>query len=218
MRRSSLALGQPERERLVAGARVFGIALDLDQVERFVRFSQLLDQWAARVNLLSCSSAVELVDRHFVDSLAAAAHLGNARVVVDLGSGAGFPGVPIAISCPGRRVMLVEVRQRRLSFLHEVKRSLRLDAIEVVEARAERGRPEGVVAAQMAMARAVWANDRILDIAPLWIEGSGGLLWMRSSKAGLDAQDHAPRAMRLSRRTVYRIAEGPERAIEIYRT
>lgn len=136
--------------------------LDLDvskaQIQAFTAHYQLLLRWAPKVNLTTVLDAEEAAVRHAVDSLLFHHVLpSNAHPLADLGSGAGFPGIPIAIQRPERRVLLVEPIRKRCSFLRTVVAELDLGAVQVVEGRLEsagplpRGLPaEGIVS------RATW--------------------------------------------------------------
>jgi 16S rRNA (guanine527-N7)-methyltransferase len=224
----TLTLGAAERDRLAAGARRFGVVLDPRAVERFVAYAELLGRWSGRMNLISCGSADELVARHLLDSLAASPCLGAARTVVDLGSGAGLPGVPLAISAPARRTILVESRRRRASFLREVRRTLDLDNLEVFEQRAvgadstsDGGASCASVPADAVVCRAVWPSEELLPIAAAWLRPGGTLLWMRASpKRGRQRGAGAPDAaseMIWDSTVEYAIDDGPVRRIEIFR-
>jgi len=232
----TLTLGAAERDRLVAGARRFDVVLDARAVDRFVAYTELLGRWSARINLISCRSGDELVERHLLDSLAVSPYLGAARTVVDLGSGAGLPGVPLAISTPARRTVLVESRRRRTSFLREVRRTLDLENVDVLEQRAVAGagsvpdvRTTGApVRAEAVVCRAVWAGEELLPVAAAWLCPGGVLLWMRAS-AKNPPRESGPRGnavhvdvgaasgMIWDSNVEYSIGNGPARRIEIFR-
>ena len=100
-------------------------------------YLELLMRWNARTNLTSVRDPREIIRRHFGESLFAAQHLpGSARKLLDLGSGAGFPGLPIAILNPDIQVTLAEAHQKKASFLREVVRTLQLP-VQIWAARAE---------------------------------------------------------------------------------
>jgi 16S rRNA (guanine527-N7)-methyltransferase len=90
-------------------------------------YLDLLLKWNARTNLTSIRSPKEIVTRHFGESLFAAHHLGEPKTLLDFGSGAGFPGLPIALLHPEIHVTLAESQNKKASFLREVVRTLNLD-------------------------------------------------------------------------------------------
>jgi 16S rRNA (guanine527-N7)-methyltransferase len=106
---------------------------------RLAQFLDLLVRWNARTNLTAIRSPKEMVRRHFGESLFAGGHLGDPLpdTLLDLGSGAGFPGIPIALLHPEIRVMLAESQNKKATFLREVVRSLGLRNVEVWAGRAE---------------------------------------------------------------------------------
>jgi 16S rRNA (guanine527-N7)-methyltransferase len=91
-------------------------------------YLDLLLKWNARTNLTAIRSPQEIVTRHFGESLFAAQHLGEPKTLLDFGSGAGFPGVPIALLRPEIHVTLAESQNKKASFLREAVRSLSLKA------------------------------------------------------------------------------------------
>src|SRR5574337_244260 len=98
---------------LVDEAYGFGIELDNDQIEQFAAFTELLLQWSARLSLTGAQTADAIIGEHIVDALSVAAMISNRTRVADLGSGAGFPGIPVAICRPDATVILVESRRKR---------------------------------------------------------------------------------------------------------
>lgn len=97
-------------------------------LDRLVCYAELLEKWSQRHNLVSYTGREELVTRHLLDSLAAAPLMGDQGRLVDVGSGAGLPGVPLLAACPGFSGVLLEPRQKRWAFLKLVIRELGLDA------------------------------------------------------------------------------------------
>lgn len=100
-------------------------------------YLDLLLKWNARTNLTAIRDPEEIVSRHFGESLFAAQHLGPCETLLDLGSGAGFPGLPIALLCPRTYVTLAESQNKKATFLREAVRTLNLENAEVWPARAE---------------------------------------------------------------------------------
>lgn len=105
--------------------------------EQILLFLQELLHWNQRINLTAIRNPQEILIKHFLDSLLAASLLENWGTLVDLGTGAGFPGIPIKIWNPETEVVLVESRRKKVAFLEHVVRTLKLNRIEIVQARAE---------------------------------------------------------------------------------
>ena len=94
--------------------------------EQLLIYLELIVKWNARINLTAIRTPEEIVRRHFGESLFVGAHLGACGTLLDFGSGAGFPGVPIQLLRPEVQVTLAESHGKKAAFLHEVVRSLNL--------------------------------------------------------------------------------------------
>jgi 16S rRNA (guanine527-N7)-methyltransferase len=100
-----------------------------DELERLVRYAELLEHWSSRHSLVSWKSRDELVRRHLLDALAARELFGGVGALLDIGSGAGLPGIPLLAANPGWTGVLLEPRQKRWAFLRLVIRELALAAV-----------------------------------------------------------------------------------------
>ncbi|MDO4492278.1 MAG: 16S rRNA (guanine(527)-N(7))-methyltransferase RsmG [Clostridia bacterium] len=108
------------------------------QLERFQKYYELLVDWNTRMNLTAITEAREVAEKHFADSLAAAAYISDGAHCVDVGTGAGFPGVPLMILRDDITVTLLDGLNKRLIFLETVLRELGLtDRATLLHARAE---------------------------------------------------------------------------------
>jgi 16S rRNA (guanine527-N7)-methyltransferase len=124
------------RARLAAGLAALDIALDEDAIGRLLDYVDLLVRWNGAFNLTAVRDPAEMVTRHLLDSLAILPHVGG-RTLADLGSGAGLPGIPIAIATPEREVLLVDSNGKKARFLREAVRRLALAKTRVAESRVE---------------------------------------------------------------------------------
>ena len=124
---------------LVSGASRFGVSLTANQVEQFMLYRELLILWNDRVNLTAITNLGEIEERHFLDSISCVLGTGdlNGRKLVDVGSGAGFPGIPLKIAYPGMGLTLVESIGKKATFLQEVCEVLSLEAVNVLAERVE---------------------------------------------------------------------------------
>ncbi len=110
-----------------------GLDLGAEQKAKLLDFSKALLQWNKRTNLISKSDESRVFSRHIVDSLSATSILvGNS--IVDIGSGAGLPGLPLAIACPHKKFTLYERMKKRAHFMQFVIANLRIDNAEVIKA------------------------------------------------------------------------------------
>lgn len=130
-------------EELTQGAATLGVALDARQHELLMDYLALLIKWNKAYNLTAVRNPDEMVSRHLLDSLSVVpfvAERGNDWL--DVGSGGGMPGVPLAILFPERRFTLLDSNGKKTRFLTQVKLELGLENLGVVNARVEAFRPE----------------------------------------------------------------------------
>jgi len=111
--------------------------LEQDQIDQFNRYLDLILKWNSRTNLTAVREPGEIIDRHFIESIFCARMLpGNLASLLDLGSGAGIPGIPIAVCRPDLDVTLAESQNKKAAFLNEAVRVLELN-VKVFSGRAE---------------------------------------------------------------------------------
>lgn len=115
------------------------IQLDEDQIKKFHCYYELLVEWNKVMNLTGITEYDEVNEKHFIDSLSIIKllDLSNIKNVIDIGSGAGFPGVPLKIAFPHLKIVLLDSLQKRVRFLNEVINEIGLDDIIVLHGRAE---------------------------------------------------------------------------------
>lgn len=126
-------------ERLKTGAGELGIALDDECLPRFRRYYELLIEWNTRFNLTRITEEDEAAVKHMLDSLSALRLPGSDgwRRLADVGSGAGFPGIPLKIARPGLEVTLIEATAKKVGFLAAIVKELGLEGVETVHGRGE---------------------------------------------------------------------------------
>jgi len=129
-------------DRLIAGATKLGLELTSEQLEQFQLFYQELVEWNRKFNLTAITDYGEVQIKHFLDSLtltlALAPHkTDRAYNVIDVGTGAGLPGIPLKILWPGIRLVLLDATAKKATFLNHLKQRLGLEDVEIVVGRAE---------------------------------------------------------------------------------
>jgi 16S rRNA (guanine527-N7)-methyltransferase len=117
----------------------FGLHLSQTHLQRFDLFLSELKDWNAKINLVGPATEAGVVRELLLDSLIPCPHLPDSGALLDVGSGAGFPAVPIKICKPGLRVTLLEPNRKKCSFLRQVIRVAGLQGVEVVRGRIEEG-------------------------------------------------------------------------------
>lgn len=180
--------GQPEvRQYLQAAASAAGLSLAESQVVVFERYLATLLLWRRRLPLVSQTAVAEIVTKHVEDSLALLPHVASGARVVDLGTGAGFPGMVVAIARSDAAVHLVESQRRKVSFLLDVVRQTGLGNVAVVEGRAEglQSRDDFRGGFDVAVSRAVWPAREFFAIARPLLRPGGCAVAMKTRKDGL---------------------------------
>lgn len=116
-----------------------GVELNDTQVQQFIKYHEILVEWNSFMNLTGITEYEEVVQKHFVDSLALCKSIDVSKVesLIDIGTGAGFPGIPLKIAYPHLKVTLLDSLQKRIKFLNEVVSQLRLEDVETIHGRAE---------------------------------------------------------------------------------
>jgi 16S rRNA (guanine527-N7)-methyltransferase len=122
---------------LVKGAEQIGITLTSQVVESYLFYIKELKKWNRRINLTALTTNRDIAVKHFLDSLTITPFLQDATQVLDIGTGAGFPGLPLKILSPSIELVLLESSQKKCSFLRHIVRGLKLAGVEIVHGRAE---------------------------------------------------------------------------------
>lgn len=124
---------------LIQAARELDIELSEIQVNQFIKYYEILVEWNSFMNLTGITEYDEVVVKHFIDSLliVKAFDLSGTKSLIDVGTGAGFPGIPLKIIYPDIKVVLLDSLNKRIKFLNEVISQLELTKIETIHGRAE---------------------------------------------------------------------------------
>ena len=134
-----------------------GLELEHRQAELLLAYLELLLKWNKAYNLTAVRDPAQMVTRHLLDSLAIAPHL-RGQDIIDVGTGAGLPGIPLAILFPDRRISLLDSNGKKTRFLFQVKTALCLDNMLVHHARVESFRPPALYDAVLSRAFASLAD------------------------------------------------------------
>lgn len=115
--------------------------LSENQYKQFIKYMRLLQDWNEKVNLTAITEDEDVIKKHFIDCIKAfkSKPIRNAKTVIDVGTGAGFPGLPIAIMSPSTKVTLLDSLNKRVIFLNTVVTELGLKNVTIIHSRAEDG-------------------------------------------------------------------------------
>ncbi len=178
-------------------------ALTSAQREKFVRYYEMLLDWNARMNLTNITEKEQVAQKHFADSLAALPLLPENARVADVGTGAGFPGVPLLIVRPDLELVLIDSLEKRLKFLQAVLDELGLQA-QIVHARAEDAGRDKLLRASFdaALSRAVAPLPTLLELTvPLVKVGGSAIAYKGNAGEELASSENAARVLRVKMAT-----------------
>lgn len=161
---------------LLDGTRALALELDEAQLARLVAHLDLIDEWSARMNLTAIRDRPSQITKHLLDSLTVQPYLRGERIA-DVGSGAGFPGIPLAIVEPHRYFTLIESTGKKCRFLEHVRDTLGLKNVAIVQSRAESYKPD--MRFDTVLARAVGPVADLVKVAGPLVVGGGRLLAMK---------------------------------------
>jgi len=198
-----------EKSELTSGALQLGVELSPSDIARLLRFLDLIYEWnrSAGLTAIPREKAVRL---HLVDSLSAVPFVHGRRRVADLGTGAGLPGIPIAIACPDTAVVLVETRRRKASFLGEAVRELGCENCLVHHGKAEDVAKLGLEI-DAVIARAFLPPVELVALSAKLVEPGGDVVIMGSKRdAALDASPVVQSAFTLSEDRSFTLPGGDE--------
>lgn len=137
--------------------------------------------WNRKMNLTAIKDPLAIAEKHFIDSAAASLFLGNEKTLLDMGTGAGFPGIPLKILRPDLKVLLLDASRKKVSFLNHVIRMLALKDIKALHARAEdlHNNPEYKLRYDGMISRAFTKLSDFVDLAIPFLSPEGALFAMK---------------------------------------
>jgi 16S rRNA (guanine527-N7)-methyltransferase len=160
------------QKELLSGLSSLGLDPTEEQISAFLGLAEQLDNWSQRISLTGHRGVPAIVQGLILESMALGRALPEWTTLVDLGSGAGFPGLPLAIAWPERKVTLVESREKRVHFQKAAIRALGIPNVTPLHGRVEDLAPQGAdVVVAMAMAK----PEQALELMSSWV-GPGGVL------------------------------------------
>jgi 16S rRNA (guanine527-N7)-methyltransferase len=168
---------------LITGACKLGIDMDHRQAGRFGRYGQILQQWNEKINLTAITDPVEIAVKHFLDSVAPWSAIPRQGTLLDIGTGGGFPGVPLKILRPQQPMVLIDGVRKKINFVKQVVRELQLENIEVIQARAQelmRRHPESGPFDTI-VSRALADSHTMIELAAPLMKPQGRLILYKGS-------------------------------------
>lgn len=188
------------RDYLASAAHQYGLALSDNQLAAFSRYYELLLDWNSRLNLTAITEPKEVAVKHIIDSLSCydEVYFPQACRVIDVGTGAGFPGLPLKIYRPDISLVLLDSLNKRLTFLQAVVQELGLGSVTTVHARAEEGgrRPDLRDSFHVVTSRAVARLSVLAELCLPFVKPGGVFVALKGAQFAEEA-DEAQTAIRL---------------------
>ena len=178
-------------EGLLEKASTMGVRFSVEQMDKFYKYMNLLIEWNEKMNLTAIIEPNEIILKHFIDSITILKDIKDGSIVVDVGTGAGFPGIPLSIMNPTLKITLVDSLNKRLIFLQEVINELDLKNVELVHARAEefgrnkKYREKFDVATSRAVANLATLSEYLLPLVKI----NGKAISMKAGNASQEIED-----------------------------
>lgn len=169
---------------LKEGAENLGVHLTEKVLTQFSLYLEELLLWSPTIDLVAQTDPVLIIRKHFLDSVAAAAYFTRAVTILDLGSGAGLPGIPLALAFPQISFTLIEARRKRVSFLRHVARKIGMQNLTIREGRAETLAQDIAlqVSFDIVITRATWSIASLLDLAYPFLRAEGKVFAMKGPR------------------------------------
>ena len=178
-------------EGLLEKASTMGVRFSVEQMDKFYKYMNLLIEWNEKINLTAIIEPNEIILKHFIDSITILKDIKDGSIVVDVGTGARFPGIPLSIMNPTLKITLVDSLNKRLIFLQEVINELDLKNVELVHARAEefgrnkKYREKFDVATSRAVANLATLSEYLLPLVKI----NGKAISMKAGNASQEIED-----------------------------
>lgn len=164
-------------------AKKINISLSKEQLMQFYEYMNLLIKWNKVINLTSIIEPKEIIIKHFIDSLTVLDTIDKNDTIIDVGTGAGFPGIPIKIVFPETEVVLLDSLNKRIIFLNEVIEKLKLKGIKTIHGRAEDLGRDNFYREKydIAIARAVAPLNILMEYLMPFVKVEGKCICMKGS-------------------------------------
>jgi len=169
-------MDEPFRKMLETGALAIGLVLDGDSLDKLERYADRLITWNRKVNLTAITDPLELAEKHMVDSLALLPEVAGAATLLDVGSGAGLPGIPLAIALPSLDVTCCDSVAKKVAFVKAVSAELGLRVRGAVARAGGEPEREGLPRAEVVVSRAFADPARWLPLAARYLAPGGRVL------------------------------------------
>lgn len=188
------------QSRLETGLEALDISLSSEAQEKLLHFVQMMIKWNRVYNLTSVRKPEDIIIRHILDSLTVVPYL-NAKSVLDVGTGAGLPGIPLAFACPDTEFILLDSNNKKVRFVRQALGELELANVEAIQARVEEYKTDAPF--DVVISRAYSSVQEMFEQAGRLLAPGGHLMAMKgvyplAEMEALDGAMPAPEVVRLN--------------------
>ena len=176
---------------LLNGSGKLGLNLDSSQTEKFLSYLELIKNWNSKINLTSVTDDEGIVVKHFIDSLTVSEFIDDGSTVLDIGTGAGFPAIPLALARDSLKITALDSREKRIFFINEVIRELGIKNVETVSARAGENRCSlAGKTFDCVVTRAVGDIKEVIELSLPYINKDGLIILMRGKEGRFEWESY----------------------------
>lgn len=165
-----------KKERLVKGIAALGLSLSNQTIDSLLAYAEKLLKWNKTYNLTAITDPIDVIDDHLLDALTVLSHLGKTTRLLDVGTGGGVPGIPLAICRPNCHITLLDANSKKTAFLRQMAIELSLKNINVVTSRVENYRAEPF---ETIISRAFSSLSQFLTLTSPLLQPNGRWLAMK---------------------------------------
>lgn len=179
---------------LVDGLSQFDLQLSAEIIAAEMTYLDELLRWNQRINLTSIKKREEAIEKHLIDSLLLLPYLDKTKKIIDLGSGGGLPGIPLAIASPSMEVVSVDSIGKKINFQKHIKRLLSINNLRIIQCRAEmldQTTLEGQ-SCDLVVARAFTSIETLLEYATPWLKPGGRVIAMKGPAGDKELTSASP--------------------------
>lgn len=155
------------------------LKVDIETQQKLVLYIELLEKWNAIHNLTAIREPIAMLNKHVLDSLVVLPHLPSGQRIVDVGTGAGLPGIPLALAEPQRKMILIDSNQKKINFVQHMILSLKLENAVAVCTRVERYKPEDLC--DIVISRAFASLEEFVQVSHHLCKPHGRLIAMKGA-------------------------------------
>jgi len=172
-----------------------GMTVHAGQADQFATHALILNEWNQKMNLTAIASPMDMAVKHFLDSIVSSRFIKPGSHLLDVGSGAGFPGIPLKVMIPSLHVTLVDATRKKVSFLNHVIRQLHLECIAAIHSRIENLQQKREGRFDVIVSRAFSSLDDFIEIS-LPLLAPEGMLMAFKGRGGLGTDLDLPSTQR----------------------